>query len=46
MDRRINQISEKKTDGLCIHFRQAMFPLIYCIFTWLVASSLVTKLPV
>jgi hypothetical protein len=46
MDRRINQISEKKTDGLCIHFRKAMFPLIYCIFTWLVASSLVTKLPV
>ena len=45
MARRINRITEKKIDDLCIHLRQAMFPLIDCIFTWLVASSLVPKLP-
>ena len=45
MARRINRITEKKRDDLCIHLRQAMLPLIDCIFTWLIASGLVTKLP-
>ncbi len=38
------RIIETKTDGLCIHFPQAMFHLIDCIFTRLIASSLLTQL--